>query len=440
MDKRNFSNLEDEIKDIVQNAINTMDFYQLNKNIENTVNSAISEVKSALGANRERRESGNTYSNNRQYRKYDTHYHSRHHRSKHSYTHNILNHDRNYEVQKNQNGYSYPRVAIGKVSGILFTVFGWIFLPVTSISVIVLSIIGSVTNTMHLFGPIVFGILPFLIISIILTMKGSKIRTRVRRFKRYISLFKNQGYYSIKDLSAQTERSRKFILKDLRKMIALGMFPEGHIDEQETCIILNQELYQQYLQLQKNSQMQEPDSKQKNNQNQKSNSDPMTQEKDVKSENRELQAAIENGHFCIRQIREANDVIAGEEISAKLDRLETVVDKIFSHVEKHPEQLLEINKFMEYYLPTTLKLVTAYKEFALQPVQGENIKSAKTEIENTLNTINLAFETLLDSLFEDAAMDITTDISVLETMLAQEGLTSNNLKPNRNLGGNDNDK
>jgi 5-bromo-4-chloroindolyl phosphate hydrolysis protein len=97
-------------------------------------------------------------------------------------------------------------------------------------------------------------------------------------------------------------------------------------------------------------------------------------------------------------------------------------------VEEHPEQLSEIEKFMEYYLPTTLKLVTAYKEFDLQPVQGENIRSAKIEIEATLNTINHAFEILLDSLFEDVAMDITTDISVLETILAQEGLTPNKFK------------
>ncbi len=83
---------------------------------------------------------------------------------------------------------------------------------------------------------------------------------------------------------------------------------------------------------------------------------------------------------------------------------------------------------MEYYLPTTLKLLEAYKEFDRQPVQGENITTAKKEIEKTLDTINLAFENLLDDLFEDAAMDVSTDISVLNTMLAQEGLTENNLK------------
>ena len=78
---------------------------------------------------------------------------------------------------------------------------------------------------------------------------------------------------------------------------------------------------------------------------------------------------------------------------------------------------------MQYYLPITLKLVKAYREFGEQSIQGENITRVKTEIRDTLDTINIAFENLLDSLFQDDALDISTDISVLETMLAQEGLT-----------------
>ena len=123
------------------------------------------------------------------------------------------------------------------------------------------------------------------------------------------------------------------------------------------------------------------------------------------------------------EIRQANDAIPGEISSQKLDRLENVTTKIFEYVEKHPKKQPEIRKFMSYYLPITLKLVGAYRDFDAQPVQGENIISAKKEIEDTLDTINLAFENLLDGLFEDVAMDISTDISVLETMLAQEGLT-----------------
>jgi 5-bromo-4-chloroindolyl phosphate hydrolysis protein len=90
---------------------------------------------------------------------------------------------------------------------------------------------------------------------------------------------------------------------------------------------------------------------------------------------------------------------------------------------------------MSYYLPTTLKLVNAYKDFDKESVQGENITSAKKEIDLTLDTINQAFEKLYDSFFMNAAMDISTDISVLETLLAQEGLTQKDFKSKQTMGG-----
>ena len=146
---------------------------------------------------------------------------------------------------------------------------------------------------------------------------------------------------------------------------------------------------------------------------------------------------VAEGNDYIHKIRQANVAIQGEEISAKLDRLSMVMDKIFLHIEGHPEKVEEIHRFMEYYLPTTLKLVTAYQEFDSQPVQGENIRTAKKEIEETLDTINQAFERLFDNFFADAAMDISTDIDVLETMLAQEGLTDDGLDAGKATGTDD---
>ena len=83
----------------------------------------------------------------------------------------------------------------------------------------------------------------------------------------------------------------------------------------------------------------------------------------------------------------------------------------------------DLKKMMSYYLPITVKLLNAYADMDKQPVQGENIQNSKKEIEESLDTLNLAFEKLLDSIFEDTAMDVSSDISVLHTLLAQEGLT-----------------
>ena len=108
--------------------------------------------------------------------------------------------------------------------------------------------------------------------------------------------------------------------------------------------------------------------------------------------------------------------------------MELLIDKIFDRVERNPESVGDIRRLMDYYLPTTVKLLEAYQELDKQPVQGENILSSKSEIEGTLDTLNTAFEKLLDDLFQDTAWDVSSDISVLRTMLAQEGLAKDEWK------------
>jgi 5-bromo-4-chloroindolyl phosphate hydrolysis protein len=125
--------------------------------------------------------------------------------------------------------------------------------------------------------------------------------------------------------------------------------------------------------------------------------------------------------YC--QLRAMNDVIEGEVISQKLYQLENLLKEIFEQIKVHPEQMDEMHKFMDYYLPTTIKLVKAYEEFDRVSVPGEDILSAKAEIEKTLDTINMAFAELLNKLFRDRAFDAATDAQVLKTMLAREGLT-----------------
>lgn len=86
---------------------------------------------------------------------------------------------------------------------------------------------------------------------------------------------------------------------------------------------------------------------------------------------------------------------------------------------------------MDYYLPMTVKLLDAYEDMDRQPVQGENISASKREIEDTIDTLNVAFEKILDSIFRDTAWDVSTDISVLHTVLAQEGLTEDDFEKMR---------
>ena len=81
--------------------------------------------------------------------------------------------------------------------------------------------------------------------------------------------------------------------------------------------------------------------------------------------------------------------------------MEMLVDRIFDRVEQKPDTVSDIRKLMDYYLPMTMKLLQAYEDLDAQPVQGENIISSKIEIEKTIDTLNVAFEKLLDDLFQD---------------------------------------
>lgn len=118
-------------------------------------------------------------------------------------------------------------------------------------------------------------------------------------------------------------------------------------------------------------------------------------------------------------------------MSAKLDTMVSLVRRILDRLKEQPDQLPRLRKFNKYYMPTTLKLVKAYEDLDQQPVDGENIRKSKEEIEKTIDTINIAYEKLLDSLFQDSAIDISSDISVLESMLAQEGLTEDKFTTTR---------
>lgn len=139
--------------------------------------------------------------------------------------------------------------------------------------------------------------------------------------------------------------------------------------------------------------------------------------------NAELDKMIRDGELAIAEMKRLDESIVDEKISADIRQLESISAKIFQQVKAQPEKLSQIRRFMDYYLPTTLKLLNAYDRMASTGVSGENIDSTKQRVEQMMGTIVTAFEKLLDSLFGADALDISTDITVLETMMAREGLT-----------------
>lgn len=138
--------------------------------------------------------------------------------------------------------------------------------------------------------------------------------------------------------------------------------------------------------------------------------------------NPQLDALILERDRAVGEMRRLNDSIENPRISDQIDRLESLTKKIIAQVVQDPDKLPQIRKFMNYYLPTTLKLLNAYDRMADVGVAGENIDGTKGKIEDMMGVIVTAFERQLDALFGEEALDISTDITVMEQMLAREGI------------------
>ncbi|MCD8143548.1 MAG: 5-bromo-4-chloroindolyl phosphate hydrolysis family protein [Clostridiales bacterium] len=146
-----------------------------------------------------------------------------------------------------------------------------------------------------------------------------------------------------------------------------------------------------------------------------------------KAEEQEL--TVEEDKSILGQIRAVNAAIRDPEMSRKIDRIEEITGHILEYQEKHPAKAAELRKFLSYYLPTTLKVLNTYAELERQQIQGENITATKRRIEGMMDKVVEGFELQLDKLFENDMLDITSDISVLENMLSQDGLSSADQMP-----------
>ena len=325
---------------------------------------------------------------------------------------------------------------VGNVSNVLYQVFGGIGLGITSF--ITLIRIGAVFLGNTLLSPAGWIVnLIFLVIFGGMVRLGTSQGKRLRRARRYMQLCGDKMYGEIEHLAASIGKSTRYVTRDIQKMLSLGMFPEGHLDTKKTCFMLNDNVYRQYLETEENRRKREAESRAagkgefsgqaeraQNAKAPQTAGEYHTQDASSNADGQisELNAMVSEGMECIRKLRELNDKIPGEVISGKLSRLETLLKEIFESVRQRPEQMSRMHKLMDYYLPTTLKLVETYTEFDKISSPGEEILAAKAEIENTLDTINQAFTELLNNLFQDAVFDATTDAQVLKTMLAREGL------------------
>lgn len=398
MGKNDFSDIEDQIKSSVQNALNYIDFTGIKDTFNTSAENTMNEVKKQF------KEKSNYFE-----------------RKMYDFSSNIQKKSEEFYKEKEIEKYINKKPS-GKYKGTIYNIIGGFGSVAFGISTVVLSsvaVFGIGRNFLRSGIMIPLSIVGvFFIGSLVLAYKGNSIRNRLYRFKRYSDCLREKKYCSIEELANSINKKNKFVLKDLENMMSLDMFREGHIDAEKKYFMLSDEIYDDYL-----SSLESYRNRQRDEEKRKANEDS-----EAGNNKSDIDIIIESGKQYRKQIREANDIIMSEEMSEKLYKLENIVGEIFKTIEKNPKKMPEVKKFIDHYLPITLKLVNSYKELYIQSIETENIKKAKCEIEKSIDLINTAFENLYDGLYEEAAMDISSDISVLETLFNQDGLTNSDFK------------
>ena len=234
-----------------------------------------------------------------------------------------------------------------------------------------------------------------------LVMLGTGVRQsrRLRRYKLYAGVIGQQNSVFLSDLAGAAGVSEKKVISDLQKALADGLLPMGYIDRASGRLVLTDQGYQ----------APEPT--------------PEPQPQEEKAEEK-AKTPEDEDDAILRQIQAVNAAIPGEEMSRKIERIEEITRKILAYQRNNPAKAHELRQFLSYYLPTTLKLLNAYAQMEAQGVEGENITAAKERIEGMMDKVVEGFEKQLDQLFKTDAMDIASDVDVLERMLEKDGLGS----------------
>jgi hypothetical protein len=260
---------------------------------------------------------------------------------------------------------------------------------------------GSLSDLFSLGGTFASVVRDLIISSLLLSsgVAGLVLRSfnnlRVQRYQNYLSILGTNDFVSITQLAHSIGKSERQTVRDLQRLIDKDILPKSA-----------------YIDFGRNLYVSSADA---------ASADPLFGTAPAKDEQDEL-GDMDEYERALKQLRRLDDDILDESISYKITRIEQTSSKIFAAVRDDSSKLPQIRRFMNYYLPTTNKLLRSYRTLERQGIRGENIEAAKDDIDRILSSLADGFERQLDQLFKTDVMDIGADINVLENMLVQDGL------------------
>ncbi|WP_145994494.1 5-bromo-4-chloroindolyl phosphate hydrolysis family protein [Peptostreptococcus faecalis] len=345
----------------INDMFNNMDFNNLNKNIQSTVDFALKEANNSK-IKKMFFESSNSYSN--------------------------------YEKKNEFDKEKYINRPRGFLPCLIFQIISYSVTFVCGI----LGIVFLFTNLVK--SGIFFAIaIPALIIGVMFSKKFGYIL----RFNMYSKNLDRNGFVDVSTLSRTTGGKKENIVKDLKTMIKKENFLQGHLIEDDTIFIATDELYDYYcMGLEEKRKREEIEIQSK--------------------ENKELEEFLDLCKSQIKDIEDAKSSVKSEVLLNKISRIESSINLIVEAIKQQPDQINILDRFSSYYVPTTIKLINTYSDLESTSLDTNSVIEAKSEIEKALDTIIIAYEKILEEIMKINTMDINADISVLNTMLSQDGL------------------
>ena len=236
----------------------------------------------------------------------------------------------------------------------------------------------------------------------VLLWSARKSKRKEAAFKRCITVSGDKGIVKLKGLAKTLGMEQEDLEKQLQEMIDRGYYgAKAYIDHARGLLVIDPAEMRTVYQA----------------------------EDEAKAEAKDEQtraaarASMSEYDKILEQIRQADIDIADEVMSEKIRTMQEITAAIFQEVEAHPSKKPQIQRFMNYYLPTTLKLLDSYARIEQQGVSGENMAKAKADIERIADTLVEGYKKQLDTLYQSEAVDIAGDVSVIENMMRRDGLT-----------------
>lgn len=294
----------------------------------------------------------------------------------------------------------------------------WGFIAKASIVFHLFALFGFLMGMFDTYGTIredlpalIFWIIPALVISFYLNYKVKKDKNQIIRFRKYNREIGNNTVIPTADLAAITAKPIDFTINDLLNMIEKDYYRQARIVENGELFILDSNTYKLY----KEEMLRDPKES--------------YEELEEKESNALVEEYLSRAKRDVTALTEMTPKLR-EPMKAKISEFLQIVGKIFELLKENPNTAKDLDKVINFYLPTTVKLMDNYIDLSEKPT--DSVKSSLKSMEQTMDLVNDGFMKMLDNIYQEKIMDLSSDMSVLKSMLRQEGLLD---QDNFNLGG-----